>query len=311
MSLLTDCRPTNPMRPPDWRWQLAVHAVENDAVVRTRGDAARTAARKFRSAWAVECGGDEDRAAEQLPDKFPDMYEAWNLYRQDGGSASLLKFEIEARVLAGQPDDEIAQVAGLPDETIATYCDVFFDVRPRLKSSAYICHQVLGRRMHFIGAQGLTDRDPHYLWKVFGWVLGPQALDWLIYRGRSADLSMDPQSGEDRIDAVNRRTTKLKGMLAIQMLSLYGDTSMTLLVESAHRLRDLERQLAADQGGGAAFQAVENVRRLITDFAWERSQVKRLDVLEAPHYPPLPTVPTAAAAAPGFPPAGDSNTIPG
>ncbi len=86
------------------------------------------------------------------------------------------RWELEARILAGQPDDEIAQRLGTDADVIEAYEAIFFNVRPKLNNRGYVLHQAIGPAV----ARGLKDREVDAMWKLMGYLGGARVLDHLI-----------------------------------------------------------------------------------------------------------------------------------
>jgi hypothetical protein len=85
-----------------------------------------------------------------------------------------LRWEIEARILAGETVEVIVQDTGLHADVIKWYELWFFDVRSRLDHRAYIMHQVIG--WNALGAAP----DVGTVWKHYAYRSGPCVLDAII-----------------------------------------------------------------------------------------------------------------------------------
>jgi hypothetical protein len=86
------------------------------------------------------------------------------------------RWEIEARLLAGQSDDEIAGRLGVEAEVVLAYEKIYFDVRDKLESTDWIRFNAIGPGLY----QGFDPGDLELVWKVYAFHLGPLVLDDLI-----------------------------------------------------------------------------------------------------------------------------------
>jgi hypothetical protein len=92
------------------------------------------------------------------------------------GREDPVRWEVEARILAGQSDSEIATRCHLPADVIGTYAEVFFDVRPRLAARGWIAARVIGPGLYC----GFSDGDVGALWAMCGWSGGVCVLNAFI-----------------------------------------------------------------------------------------------------------------------------------
>lgn len=98
------------------------------------------------------------------------------------GEGGPVSWQIEARVLAGQSDEEIAASVSLPVEVVADYIRHFFDFRGyKIGGTQLFLDAVEGR---LTPGGELTEGD---VWRLVGWLHGPVGLDRIIddYHGRT------------------------------------------------------------------------------------------------------------------------------
>jgi hypothetical protein len=88
----------------------------------------------------------------------------------------LRRAELEARLLAGQPDEEIAERCGLPALAVAACHDLFFDVRDDLETDDYIYGLIVGLE----GDAQLSADDHEVLLKLLGYAHGPPMVDAVL-----------------------------------------------------------------------------------------------------------------------------------
>src|SRR5690348_8640973 len=93
----------SPFRRLDWRWVVAQSAVcRRGQLHPSQRDASTVALFKYLRA---EAGCRTERARVGLETKWPGLRAACNLAATDGP----MRWEVQARILSGQSDDEIAQ----------------------------------------------------------------------------------------------------------------------------------------------------------------------------------------------------------
>jgi hypothetical protein len=85
--------------------------------------------------------------------------------------------EVEALILAEEPDDVIARRVGCDVDVITAYERVFFNVRERLGIKFYILNCAIGSCVFL----GLTRDDVGPIWKLYGYFFGPVVLDLMMY----------------------------------------------------------------------------------------------------------------------------------
>src|ERR1700733_714102 len=165
----------NPCRVPDWRWLRAQDIFHGGppATVRLDGATSATlihrAARFFKALQGCDC---EERQM-KLAWERPDMFWAHYLYDQPDHP---MRWSIEARILAGESDREIARRIGCSEEIIQIYEALFFNVRDKLNPKDYIFNVVLKDAV----LRGLREREKDLLWKLVAYTGGSYMLDAVI-----------------------------------------------------------------------------------------------------------------------------------
>jgi hypothetical protein len=179
---IIDLRPNGPCRPVNWRWQLAERISAKRLVPQEWLDenviAAATLQRRLASGTAWD--------TERIERTMPELVQAYQLRF---GTATALRLEIEARVLARESLESIARKTSVPPTVLALYQQLFFDVADRLDRASYIMHTAIGERVHGTW----TEEDiPTLGWKLFGYHCGPQVLDVLIQGSNLRDRPSSP-----------------------------------------------------------------------------------------------------------------------
>jgi hypothetical protein len=201
-------QPADPLRPPDWRWRLALESAEDPGrPVRRCPDDAVRAGKRFWRLWSA-CRGEADHRV--LAERMPTVYHAFGVHSDPGGAT---RAALEARILACEAPEVVAGKAAMAAAVVRLYELLFFDVRDRLESPDYILNQVLGPRL-----QGGGDWDFDLVWKFFGYVGGPHILDLVMDTDRgprpataqeaAAFLSEDARAALQRQLAVAARALR-------------------------------------------------------------------------------------------------------
>src|SRR4051812_13407090 len=110
------CDPSSPCRPPDWRWRRARELTRDDATTKRKSDdkwVKRIA--RFQKALVTCSGGSARR---QWTSGFEDMTLA-HMIRYSWSDRA--RWELEARLLAGQDDRDIAARFEIPATAVAAY----------------------------------------------------------------------------------------------------------------------------------------------------------------------------------------------
>ena len=134
------------------------------------------------------------------------------------------KLELEARLLAGQGDGEIADRVGVDGAVIEAYAALFFDVRFAWRAPTGSSACVIGGRLY----EGFNVQDIETVWKIVGFQCGPMVLDALIEDAR--------EDGRPPADPV----------MAEQLKLLIMATAMPVTLENApgiFRLNALAREI--------------------------------------------------------------------
>jgi hypothetical protein len=111
--------------------------------------------------------------AKALPDQPPGAPGALGVYRN---RTSFQRWELEARLLAGESSDAIAQKCHTTPDTVEAYHQLFYCVRPALDAPIRVYTRILPAKVH----TGLSEDDAELLLKVYGYNRGPVFLDAMI-----------------------------------------------------------------------------------------------------------------------------------
>src|SRR5262249_21936789 len=170
-----DYQTRNPSRPVDYRWRAARGAVVDRRPLPWWHDP--------ETAAAVDYLRERDQttaAPERLSGRWPGLLAAHRLSGDDGPQ----RWEVQARILSRQTDDEIAAHSGLTPDTVRCFETLFFRVRDRLDAADWIAARVVGAGLW----RGFAREELGRVWMAFGFWTGPRVLDVVIAVTRDRPL---------------------------------------------------------------------------------------------------------------------------
>ena len=212
---------SHPLRPPDWRYRKALLCLrEGRRPSRLRSD---------KEVWYVyRCLARRRRAcapkdALRMKKDDPCLTLAFDIHDDRQG---WLRGAIEARLLAGEPQQRIGQKIGISEHVIAWYALAFYDVQARLRFSDFIYREAVCDRP--------LDDSRSRFWKHIAYIGGAKALDEVLHaaetrdavrKARDPSLGMsgliDMQLSEKMFGAVDRMDPSDQDSIR-EMLKLYG-----------------------------------------------------------------------------------------
>jgi len=260
--LITTLRKDSSRRPPAWRWQRVGMLLEDGRRNIRRDRDQDQIAEIFRFRKLLErCQTDSDHMI--LAYSAADLYEAWSSWEDDD---QLQKWELEARLLSGEPYEAIAQKLCLTRAAVTAYERYFFNVSDRLDAPGYITHQVLGESVQ----AGLAERAFDTLWKMFGYWCGHMPLDHLAYK-------FNKPSRPETIEGVEAlwmddisSTLKMRTAIAARITPINWQTGLEIL-NVYFRMLEMEKGLSS--GGGGNESILDNVQSLFGYMPWTKQHV--------------------------------------
>jgi hypothetical protein len=238
----------DPFRPPDFRWKRAAWLRTQGKYTRHNRDDEHTILAKRYQALYEKAVTPLQLA--YLAEKMPGIYYAHQVYRRDEQDD---RWTVEARLLAGQTPQEVADRCGITAEVVFWFETLFFDVRHRLGHIDWIANRVLGPAAH----RGIWEREYDLLLKLYGWLYGPQGVDSLVrmstYSGArpTSPQEMAVAHRADYVDSMGR-----KAGIALRCTPLNPATQQWLM-ELYQKLLDLEQK--RDDRKDAGSLIVENI----------------------------------------------------
>jgi len=188
----------------------------------------------------------EDLDFMELETKFPGIFWAEQIY---SNQAHDTRWAVEARLLANEKAEAIAEKVSTTPETILWYERVFFNVAPHLRKPDYIACVVMGRSIH----AGLHERDYDLLWKMFGYAYGPIFLDTIIMPFVGPAHVTSPDQVEAAWEDLYVATLAKKAAVsAMTVPTAYNQCTIMQLYNDMKRIEK-------DTGGGpVAFASISN-----------------------------------------------------
>lgn len=249
-----------PFRPVDWRWEKARLMREDPqtaSLLRHQDDEWTIKAKKFQEKYK-DVNDDYDRLL--LLRRWPALSEAADIRFRDD-EKRLVRYEIEARLLASEPFERIAEKVGASVESIIWYEKVFFNVLDRLHNEGWVCHCVIGEAIQ----AGLTERDYDVLWKIMGYYGKSLVLDAIIRKTFDTRApETQSQVGDFLVDDIEK-TAKLKTAIAFRTMSINSYTQERI-IELYKEFQALKK--AADGDAGSGDQLSSNIQVMIQNLGW-------------------------------------------
>lgn len=208
--------------------------------------------------------------------EFPGIYHAYGLHTSRD---ELVKHILQARLLAGQSDQEIARSLHLTPQCVHWYEAVFFNVRDRLEAKDWVVRAVLGPAVE----RGVVQRPWDATLKLFGYFHGPVMLDFMISGFQSVGKPTSPEEVTLYLNKYVEGAVKRRAAYAIDKAEINRFNIVPLLM--------LHQQLVADERAekmsGAAKSFIEkNVESLLelTPFVVGRTQANAGNTDGLPYY---------------------------
>lgn len=179
---------TNPLAPPDRRYQLARATLGGGYRLFYAHDD-RATWRLFQYLRQRARAAGDSRAEALLRKAHPDFTLAFRIRR---GNLRSLRSEMEAYILSAGMDAAIAARLGVSAEVVRCYRQSFYDVGHLRHVPLYITQHLIG----VVDEDGRSTLDAHRLWKLVGYCLGPGELDRLFFTGERNQSSEKAESLE-------------------------------------------------------------------------------------------------------------------
>lgn len=252
----------NPRRAPHWRWLRAVQ-IDGGGFRASRaidGPDGFTWIRKaVRLKRHFERANSRPEAMYAMLQRDRDLFWAHSIWSDEKAPT---RWGIEARILAGESDDEIAEKLGTNPEIVGAYANTFFDVREKLRHPDYIINVVLSDAV----TRGLQERHYDLLWKLLGYKGGPHVLNAVIQK--FADIARP--DGTDGVSGFfqDMAVSCMKYKAAIASLSINVNTHTQLpLIDSFVKYVEIEKN--SDNASKSHATIVENIGAMLSSLPFK------------------------------------------
>ncbi|GIV44675.1 MAG: hypothetical protein KatS3mg035_1798 [Bacteroidia bacterium] len=237
-----------PNRPPNWRWERARWFFENNKVASPKKeDPFVVIARKFQAKLYKT---QTEAARQRLAKKFPGIFWSYHIYSDE---TSVTKYQIEARLLAGDNPERISKRCFISSPDIVRWYEcLFFNVSDALDSHDYLCGIVVGRSIY----SGIKEKDFDVLWKLYGIASRgrPEILDDLL------TTISNPISSEFFADDVKNNLNR-KAAIASRITSSSFDYNT--IFEAYTKLKELSQENQLKEIG---YDFQEHVKTMLNTF---------------------------------------------
>lgn len=246
----------NPRRPPNWRWMRAVQTDSGGKRASQQLDGPdgvvwiRRALRLKRHFEQANSNQDALYAA-MLRDR--PMFWAHSLWAADKEPP---RWAIEARILAGETDEDIATKLGTAPDVISAYANVFFDVRGKLANTDYAVNVVMADAV----TRGLQERHYDLLWKLLGFRGGSHVLDAAINRCMDIPRPDAPGGVSGFFQDLAVNSMKYKAAIASLTIPVNSHTQLPL-IDSFVKYVEIEKN--SDNTTKAQATIVENIGAML------------------------------------------------
>lgn len=246
----------NPRRAPHWRWLRTVQIDGGGPAAKKSLDGpvgCTWIRRAVRVKRRVERAAQQPGALYAAMLRDQDIFWAHSIWADEKMPT---RWAIEARVLAGESDADIAEKLGTSPEVVEAYVNVFFDVREKLTRKDYVLNVILADAV----SRGLQERHYDLLWKLLGFIGGPHVLDAAMSKCVAIGKPETPDgvSGFFQDFAIN--SMKYKAAIATLTVPVTTHTQMPL-IDSFVKYVEVER--TTDNASKAQSSIVENIGAML------------------------------------------------
>ena len=247
----------SPRRAPHWRWLRAVE-IDGGGFRASRALDGPEGFTWIRRAVTLkrhfELAGNRPQALYALIHRDADLYWAHEIWTDEKAPT---RWGIEARVLAGQTDEEIAQRVGTRPDIISAYVNTFFDVRAKLDNMDYVQNVIMADAV----TRGLQERHYDLLWKLLGFRGGPHVIDAVINKFGAVPRPENPDGVSAYFQDMAISCMKYKAAIAALSVPINTHTQLPL-IDSFVKYVEIER--TTDNASKAHSTIVENIGAMLS-----------------------------------------------
>jgi hypothetical protein len=189
--------------------------------------------------------------------KYRDLNAAVQIHH---GKARSFRPVLEAYLLARENRYAIAESLRVNPETVVAYAKTFFDAEPFLDNPMYVFALLVGT----VGKRGQKKLTEPVLWKLLGYVGGPEALDKLFGKLHGVAESHGEEGIKGWLSVRTQTVLQIKQLLAVSSLK----SSNTKHMEYLLRLLG-QGQRSKGDGPDAPLTSVEmHVKGMLGEILW-------------------------------------------
>ncbi len=242
---------SNPWRPVDARFRRAEEILRHGKRV-TRYDDPWIATLLSFLRKLTRCYSESDLAA--LRQQQPAVYRAFQIHQE---MSPALKSTLEARFLAAETDDGIANKTGLESAAVEAYRFAFFDIVERRGCVDFVVDKVIGRPSE-------TSSDLEIdgcLKKSVGYFFGVGCLDEILYPSGTASGAMLTSS-----EAFESLTHGIQRFKAAQVLQRLKTTNPS---DRRELLKAMASNASADENSDESHSMIEkHIHAMLSEIPW-------------------------------------------
>jgi hypothetical protein len=247
----------DPQRAPHWRWLRAVQIDGGGKRAGRKRDGAEGFTwirRAVQLKRHYERAGNNPDALYALHARDRELFWAHSMWLED---KTPTRWSIEARVLAGETDEQIADRLGTDPGVVNAYVNVFFDVRGKLKHTDYVVNVIMAEAV----TRGLQERQYDLLWKLMGYHGGTIALDAVMNKFAPVGRPEQPEQVSGFFQDFAISAMKYKSALATVTVPVNTHTQMPL-IEAFAKFVEIER--TTENSTKAHTSIVANIGEMLT-----------------------------------------------
>lgn len=261
---------------PEWRYLRVLDLVDRypqAARCSVRDDLYVRGLRQYVLRWRRR---DED-GKKALYHEDPALAYAYQIYERAGTDPNT-QFQLEARILAQQPFEEIAEACHVLPQTVDWYEACYFNVLPRIRCHDWVLRQVLvppvgrgdvGRMAKQRRTGGAFEPivAPWIDWtcKFFAYFGGPIVLEYVLSGGLRGKQINTQEAAADFVNFVHQRTIQRR---SAQASLLFEVNQLNVLQLFEMHTRIIEAARAAEQDGNNLAEIEININSMLTQFTW-------------------------------------------
>ena len=265
----------SPFRRPDWRFERVLEMVQRETPGRTskRDDEYVQALRNFILRYRAYTG----QPLDQLAFANPGLYWAYQIHDRRHDDGARMAVMIEARILAGQNNVDIAKELCTIPEVIDWYEKIFFNVRDRLHAHDWVVDHVLmpafleSRISAQPGQNASKIRQPlaeaffDPTLKFFAYFGGPFVLDFVLTGFRRGNRCRNREETGQWFDTYWANRLKQRSSEAVGTFEVNKYNVMQLF-ETHRELIKIEKSVDAQEGSENDYR--KGVAGLLHDMRW-------------------------------------------